>query len=417
MATLNNLTGPVTITAGLSGFALTSLVDVDATTVNMLLEPLASNHTITGTVVLPDGVPTFEPTGAAAGGGLQWQAAVSNSQEPRYSPFRQGQAPFNEPTSGGNAGLNNQVFNFQLRVYDNVAYQLPVTLIGAFTNTAQTQIESVVYEANVLSQGAATADVNLGLLNFNTTSTVNNSNVTIRRLSMGTQATVTGLPTGSLGNEFLSTRVNGVYNGGNVDPLLGSWAFSPFNSAGNAADAYFFNDPNSAALQFIVAALGNNGGTGANLAQSASFDVSDLLKTNPTLPQNVALPPVPSVLSPNPGATNLGLTPSFQVNSNGLFNGNSGFYEVLLDQVDGAQIRGWRILVNSSTTSFTLPTVPAALNGLAFRQGAGFDSNNQIRVRFAGMQLGAAFNFNSADFQSAVRGARRVGRIVLGYAP
>ncbi|MDF1666550.1 MAG: IPT/TIG domain-containing protein, partial [Planctomycetota bacterium] len=54
VATFANQTGPVTLTAGLSGFALTSLVDVDATTVNMLLEPLATNRTITGTIALPD---------------------------------------------------------------------------------------------------------------------------------------------------------------------------------------------------------------------------------------------------------------------------------------------------------------------------------------------------------------------------
>ncbi|MDF1661873.1 MAG: hypothetical protein P1V97_08875, partial [Planctomycetota bacterium] len=313
--------------------------------------------------------------------------------------------------------LNNQVLNFQLRVYNNVAYRLPMTLIGAFTNTGQTQIESVVYECNVLNQTAATANVNLGLLNFNTTANVNNSNVTIRRLSMGTHATVTGLPVGSLGNEFLSTRVNGVYTGGNVDPLLGSWAFSPFSSAGNAADAYFFNDSNAAALQIIVAALGNNGGNGAGLAQSASFDLRDLQKVNPILPQNVALPPVPSLISPTPGATGLGLTPTIQVNSNGLFNGASGYYEVFLDQVDGASIRGWRILVNPNTSSFSLPSVPAAISALSFRQGAGFDSNNQIRLRIAGLQLGAAFDFNNADLQGAGRGARKVGRVVIGYAP
>jgi hypothetical protein len=417
IATFNNVTGPVTITAGISGFALTSIVDVNAATVSLVLEPVASNHTISGTISLPDGVPGFDPAGPATTGGIQWQAAVSNSQQPRYSTLRDGQAPFNEPTSGGNSGLSNQVLSFQMRVYDNVAYQLPMMLLGSFTNTGQTQVESVTYEGIVLNQNAATGDVNLGVLNFSTSSFVNSSNVTIRRLSDGTHATITGLPLGSLGNEVISTRVNGIYSGSNAEPLVGLWAFLPFSSAGNAADAYFFIDPSAVGLQLLVAATGNNGVTGASRAASATFDVSDLLKTNPTLPQNLVLPPVPALLSPLPGSVGQGLTPAVQINSNGLFNAASGFYEVLLDQVDGASVRGWRILVNPSTSTFNLPTLPAALQSLAFRQGLGFDSSNQIQLRVSGVQIGATFDFNNADLQVASKGNRKVGRVVIGYAP
>jgi hypothetical protein len=413
MASIPGLTGPLTLTAGKSGYALLSFVGVNASQVTMALEPLAMNHVVSGSIVLPNGVPTFAPDGTSAANGLQWSAFVTADHEPRFSPLRGGQAPFSEPNTGGNGGGAGQTLDFKLMVYEGEPFRLVRGLSGAFASAPLMEIAA--YEVISSSHGAIYNDLDLGALSFQTAASNNGSNVDWLLLSNNDNGSVTGLPAGSLGSEFMTSMVRGTYADGPATPAMGMWTFSPFASAGNLFDSYHYNDPAVAGLQIVTGVVGNNGSSAAYRASSASYDVQALSQTNPSLPQNVALPVVPTVISPSPGAAGIGLTPAFGWSD--ALGGSAGFYELTLDQVDGTSVRGWRLILSPSTTSFTLPSLGAGFGGLAFQQGSSFASQNQVRFVLSAVRMAAGFDFNDADFGSAFANDHRVGKVSLGYAP
>ncbi len=413
VASFSPISGPVTVTGGKSGYALMTMVGVDANSIGLALEPLATNHIVSGSISLPDGVPSFAPDGAAASGGLQWSAFVTADHEPRFSPLRSGQAPFNEPNTGGNGGLSGQVLNFQLMVYEGQPFKVVRGLLGNFS--VSPMIEQATYEVTVSNHTGITANSNLGSLSFQTNSSVNASNVSWLLLSDNENGSISGLPSGTFGSEFISTLVRGQYAGAPSTPSMGIWAFQPYSYSADKFDSYFYNDADASGLQLVTAVVGQNGLSGSTYASSASFDVRSLSQSNPSLPQNVTMPVIPSVVNPAPGETFAGMTPTFTwVDTLG---GTNGFYELTLDQLDGSSVRGWRILLSPSTTTVTLPSLGSGYADLKFKQGTGFGASNQIRFVLSAVKLPGNFDFNSADFATIYDGNHTVGRVSLGYAP
>jgi hypothetical protein len=433
-ATFAALTGPVTITAGIAGFALTSLVGVAVDTVSLTLEPLASNVVVSGTLPIPTGAPATDPTGTVIlVAPYDFNVAVSASQEARFTHLRKVFAPFKLRTTASNRATASLAF--EMSVHAGVAFEVTRILqasedlslgLGGLGGFGPTDVlDSSAYEVQISSQPAATTDVNMGTLAaFTTTAAavVGNANTTClsEQQTPSTNGTwAPPIPTGSRGAEFTQTRVRGLYTGATTPALSGFWRypyanlvalFGPSFPGADTLNGFFFVDPNASSVQ-IFSELVSSSGTGTSTVEARATDVQDLNVT--TLPAGLVLPSIPTPTAPTAGATNVGLTPTISWNANSAFATNSGYTEVTLDQVDGTTVRGWRILLAPNLSSVVVPTLPPALATLEFQQ---FGSASQVRLTITTVQVSPTFDFDAANFTTASMGQRREGQVVLGYA-
>ena len=117
-----------------------------------------------------------------------------------------------------------------------------------------------------------------------------------------------------------------------------------------------------------------------------------------TLPTTLSLRTPFTVLAPAANATASGLTPQFQVNFNLFLDGTNGFWDIQLRDTVNSQ--RWQILVNGSLSSFALPSVStdATLSSLGLTVG-----NPVVSTVTAQTFDGApSFDFNAVDLDGVV---------------